>query len=81
MEPGCQHIHGIVRPGNACGDGNSGLLSSVHLHVSQLVLFFFAIYNPDKIRNKEILTVAERAFNNKKENLSPPFPTEWQKLF
>jgi len=43
--------------------------------------YFFAMYNPDKIRNKEILTVVERAFNNEKENLSPPFPTEWQKLF
>jgi len=43
----------------------------------QLVLFF-VILNPDIIQNKEILTLIEGVFNNKKENMSPPFPTDGQ---
>ena len=48
-------------------------------YITQLVLFF-VILNPDIIHNEEILALIEEVFNNKKENMSPPFPTDGHNL-
>jgi len=42
--------------------------------------YFFAIYNPDKIRNKEILAVIEGVFNSKKRKFVPSFPQRMAKI-